>query len=59
MQHIPASMQQAHSLGRAGAADALQGAEADDPLFGARALAFIVNHVREQGPNTAPIDFPT
>jgi len=39
----------ARALGLAAAAGAQFAAEQDDPLFGARALAFIVNHVREKG----------
>lgn len=39
----------ARALGLAAAAGAQAAAEDDDPLFGARALAFIVNHVREKG----------
>jgi hypothetical protein len=39
----------ARALGLAAAAGAQFAAEHDDPLFGARALAFIVNHVREKG----------
>jgi len=39
----------ARAVGLAAAAGAQFAAEQDDPLFGARALAFIVNHVREKG----------
>lgn len=39
----------ARAEGLAAAAGAQFSAEQDDPLFGARALAFIVKHVREKG----------
>lgn len=46
---VDAALATARSRGLAAAEGALRAAEQDDPLFGARALAFIVNHVREKG----------
>lgn len=45
----PNAVAAARALGLAAAAGAQFAAEQVDPLFGARALAFIVKHVREKG----------
>jgi predicted DNA-binding transcriptional regulator YafY len=43
------SLSRARALGRAAGADSVEHAEATDPDFSEKALAFIVDHVRQKG----------